>query len=45
MQYLVLLLDVEPAKELGIPPIYLSRKGDPALDGVRVVKSLDELDF
>ncbi len=25
--------------------IYLSRKGDTALEGVQVIKSLDELDF
>ncbi len=37
--------DVEPAKKMGITPIYLSRKGGIELDGVRVIKSLDELDF
>lgn len=37
--------DVEPATKMGITPIYLSRKGDTELEGVRVIKSLDELDF
>lgn len=37
--------DVEPAKKLGITPIYLSRKGDAEVEGVRVISSLDELDF
>ena len=37
--------DVEPAKKMGITPIYLSRKGGIELDDVRVIKSLDELDF
>ena len=35
--------DVEPAKQLGITPIYLSRGRDVQLDGVRVIRSLDEL--
>ena len=34
--------DVEPAKSLGITPIYLSRKGDAKLDGVKVISTLDE---
>ena len=37
--------DVEPALKMGITPIYISRKGDTALDGVRVIRSLDELEF
>lgn len=37
--------DVEPAKKMGITPIYLSRKGDTKIDGVQVISSLDELDF
>ena len=36
--------DVEPAKQLGITPIYLSRGRDVQLDGVRVIRSLDELE-
>ena len=35
--------DVKPAKELGITPIYLSRNADAAIDGVRVIRTLDEL--
>lgn len=34
--------DVEPAKNLGITPIYLARKEKVVLDGVRVIRSLDE---
>lgn len=37
--------DVEPARELGITPIYLSRNADTVIDGVRVIRSLDELRF
>ena len=37
--------DVEPAINLGITPVYISRNGSAAIDGVRVIKSLDELDF
>ena len=37
-----IISDVEPAKALGITPVYLSRKESFALDGVRVIKSLDE---
>lgn len=36
--------DVEAAKAVGITPIYLSRKKDVTLDGVRVIRSLDELE-
>lgn len=35
--------DVEPAKNLGITPIYLARKETVVLDGVTVIKSLDDL--
>ena len=34
--------DVEPSRQLGITPIYLSRNRDVALEGVRVIRSLDE---
>lgn len=40
--YAPLFEDVEPAKNLGITPIYLARKGTVVLDGVTVIKSLDE---
>ena len=35
--------DVEPATMLGITPIYLSRSGSKPPEGVRVIRSLDEL--
>lgn len=35
--------DVEPAKALGIKPIYLSRSREVSVDGVRVIRSLQEL--
>lgn len=35
--------DIEPAKRLGITPIYISRKEPVSIDGVRVIRSLDEL--
>nr|MCR5775759.1 HAD-IA family hydrolase [Lachnospiraceae bacterium] len=35
--------DVEPAKAIGITPIYLSRKGDKGPEGIRVIRSLDEM--
>ena len=35
--------DIEPAKRLGITPIYISRKEPVTIDGVRVIRSLDEL--
>ena len=34
--------DIEPAKALGIRPIYLARKEPVFLDGVTVIRSLDE---
>ena len=37
--------DVEPAKKMGITPIYLSRKEGTLIDGVRVIRSLEELEF
>ena len=35
--------DVEPAKQLGITPVYISRNRDMKLDGVRVIRTLDEV--
>lgn len=35
--------DVEPAKLLGITPVYISRNREVGLDGVRVIRSLDEV--
>ena len=35
--------DIEPAIRLGITPIYISRKEPVSIDGVRVIRSLDEL--
>ena len=35
--------DVEPAKFLGITPVYISRNREVELDGVRVIRSLDEV--
>ena len=35
--------DIEPALLLGITPIYISRKVPAALDGVRVIRTLNEL--
>ncbi len=35
--------DVEPAKALGITPIYISRTAPAALEDVRVIRSLEEL--
>ena len=35
--------DVNAAKEVGITPIYISRKEAVELDGVRVIRSLDEM--
>ncbi len=37
--------DVEPALKMGITPIYISRKNDAIIDGVRVIRSLDEITF
>ncbi|MCR4672631.1 MAG: HAD family hydrolase [Lachnospiraceae bacterium] len=39
-----LVSDVEPARAIGITPIYLSRKEDDLVPGVRVIRSLDELE-
>ncbi len=36
--------DVEPARRLGITPIYLSRMKAAEIDGVRVIRSLDDID-
>ncbi len=35
--------DVEPAQHLGITPVYLSRMRDAKLQGVRVIRSLDDI--
>lgn len=35
--------DVEAAKAVGIKPVYLARMGDAVLDGVTVIRSLEEL--
>ena len=35
--------DVEPARLIGITPVYLSRSKPATLDGVREIRSLDEL--
>ena len=35
--------DIEPARLLGITPVYISRKEPVVLDGVRVIRTLDEL--
>ena len=35
--------DVQPAKEIGITPVYLSRNKDTVIEGVRVIRSLDEM--
>ena len=35
--------DIEPALRLGITPIYISRKVPASLDGVRVIRTLNEL--
>lgn len=35
--------DVKPAISMGITPIYISRNEDAQIDGVRVIRSLDEL--
>ena len=37
--------DVEAAKAVGIRPIYLSRSKDMDLEGVQVIRSLDNIDF
>ncbi|MBO4846107.1 MAG: HAD family hydrolase [Lachnospiraceae bacterium] len=37
--------DVEAAKAVGIRPIYLSRSKDIELEGVKVIRSLDNIDF
>ena len=37
--------DVEPAMKLGITPIYISRNKDTVIEGVSVIRSLDELQF
>lgn len=37
--------DVKPALELGITPIYLSRKENAVLNGVKVIRTLDEVDY
>ena len=36
--------DVEPALNLGITPVYISRAKEVTLEGVRVIRSLDEFD-
>ncbi len=41
----VTIVQLDTATKMGITPIYLSRKGDTELEGVQVIKSLDELDF
>ncbi len=35
--------DVEPAKEIGITPVYISRKEAVSVGGVQVIRTLDEL--
>ena len=35
--------DVEPAKEIGITPVYISRKEAVGVVGVQVIRTLDEL--
>ena len=35
--------DVEPAGQLGITPVYISRNRETELDGIRVIRTLDEL--
>ena len=35
--------DVEPAKAMGITPVYISRKAPAEIEGVRVIRTLDEL--
>ncbi|MBO4337299.1 MAG: HAD family hydrolase [Lachnospiraceae bacterium] len=35
--------DVEPARQIGIKPVYLSRKEAVSLEGVEVIRTLDEL--
>lgn len=37
--------DVEPAINIGITPVYLSRNENKIIDGVKVIRSLDELDL
>ena len=37
--------DVEAAKAVGIRPIYLSRSKDIKIEGVQVIRSLDNIDF
>ena len=37
--------DVEPARAMGITPVYISRKAAAEVPGVRVIRSLDELTF
>ena len=37
--------DVEAAKAVGIRPIYLSRSKDIEIEGVKVIRSLDNIDF
>lgn len=37
--------DVKPAAELGITPIYISRNREADITGVRVIRTLDELEF
>ena len=39
-----IISDVEAAQAVGITPIYLSRKKDTAVEGVRVIRSLNELE-
>ncbi len=38
-----LFSDVEPAKRMGITPVLISRKEAVTLDGVRVIRKLDEI--
>ena len=35
--------DIEPAKLLGITPVYISRKQDVKIESVRVIRTLEEL--
>ena len=35
--------DVEPAKEVGITPLYISRKEAAGIEGIQIIRSLDEV--
>ena len=37
--------DVEPALKLGITPIYISRAKETDIEGIKVIRTLDELEF